>query len=416
VYQAVQAWRQAVARSGAPDAEAVAELARRIWEPLRRHLDGVTTLLIAPDGPLCFFPFATLPGSKPGSYLLEDMAVGYVTSGRHLLELAANSERPTGSGLLAVGGLAYGDPAAAPTRADLPAFMRMPVWKQLPGTQLEVHQIVHSWSKASGREREPRVLSQGEADVARLKRELTPAAGSARWRYLHLATHGFFEPPPPQGRVARPADGSLGFDEARRSLTYGRNPLLLSGLVLSGANRAPERGILTAEEVADLDLRGTELVVLSACETGLGKVAGGEGVLGLQRAFQAAGARSLAVSLWSVDDAATSVLMEEFYANLWQKGLPKLEALRQAQLTVLRHPGRVGQRRQELHKLLVKRGVPEEELAARGIHKAAVDLPGGGAAAPRRSPPAWWAAFVLSGDPGGLAPRAAPQPVPGGQR
>jgi CHAT domain-containing protein len=187
--------------------------------------------------------------------------------------------------------------------------------------------------------------------------------------------------------------------------------------VLSGANRSPDHGILTAEEVADLDLRGTELVVLSACDTGLGKVAGGEGVLGLQRAFQAAGARSLAVSLWSVNDAATSVLMEEFYANLWQKKLPRLEALRRAQLTVLRDPGRVEQRRRELRELLVKRGVPEEELAARGILKAAEDIrSGGGASAARRSPPAWWAAFVLSGDPGDLTQGAAPQGGRGSQR
>jgi CHAT domain-containing protein len=226
---------------------------------------------------------------------------------------------------------------------------------------------------------------------------------------LHVATHGFFEAPPP-APPGRPAGLSSSFSDTRQALTYGRNPLLLSGLVLSGANRSPDEGILTAEEVADLDLRGTELAVLSACETGLGKVAGGEGVLGLQRAFQAARARSLAVSLWSVNDAATSVLMEEFYANLWQKRLPKLEALRQAQLTVLREPERVEKRRQELRTFLVKRGVPEETLEARGIGKAALPLPadGGGVAGARRSPPAWWAAFVLSGDPGELAQQPAP--------
>src|SRR5262249_10568265 len=148
-----------------------------------------------------------------------------------------------------------------------------------------------------------------------------------------------------------------------------------SGLVLAGANVAPDRGTLTAEEVAGLDLRGCELAVLSACDTGLGKVAGGEGVLGLQRAFHAARARARATSLWSVNDAATAVLMEEFYANLWRKQLPKLEALRQAQLAVLRHPERVEARNRALAAELRARGVSQELLASRGFEEVAGDLP-----------------------------------------
>jgi CHAT domain-containing protein len=175
--------------------------------------------------------------------------------------------------------------------------------------------------------------------------------------------------------------------------------LLRSGVVLAGGGRdpgaglpdssteAPSRddGILTAEEVQALDLRGTELVVLSACETGLGALARGQGVLGLQRAFQAAGARAVVASLWKVEDAATSVLMEQFYTNLWDKKLPKLEALRQAQLTVLNNPGLVDRARRELD-------------------AKAVDLPGGGVPVPppdrsrMRSDPVQWAAFVLGGD------------------
>src|SRR5262249_30786019 len=148
-------------------------------------------------------------------------------------------------------------------------------------------------------------------------------------------------------------------------------------------------GILTAEEVQSLDLRGTELVVLSACETGLGRGYYGQGVLGLQRAFHVAGARAVVASLWKVDDAATSVLMERVYTNLWVKKMPRLEALRAAQLAVLNDPGLVRARR--------------TELVQRGIEEKPEKLPGGGQVTlpdPRegRSHPALWAAFVLSGD------------------
>jgi CHAT domain-containing protein len=104
------------------------------------------------------------------------------------------------------------------------------------------------------------------------------------------------------------------------------------------------------------------------------------------------------VSLWSVHDAATSVLMEEFYAGLWERKLPRLEALRQAQLAVLREPARVRQRAEELRGLLARRGVAAELL--RGPKARAGDLPDGGRVegAGGRSPVSWWAAFVLSGD------------------
>ena len=123
--------------------------------------------------------------------------------------------------------------------------------------------------------------------------------------------------------------------------------------------------------MAALDLGGVDLAVLSACETGLGPVAGGEGVLGLQRAFQVSGARTVMASLWKVSDEATRLLMERFYENLWDKRLGKLEALRQAQLAVLR------------------------EGPQRGM---AIVTKGDQPAKPRRAPPYYWAAFVLSGD------------------
>jgi hypothetical protein len=130
------------------------------------------------------------------------------------------------------------------------------------------------------------------------------------------ATHGFFDPPPVDRQRRREA-GQLLFAGAVQHLTFDRNPLLLSGLVLSGANRSDD-GVLTAEEVMDLDLHGCELAVLLACQTAERKQSGWQGVMGLEQAFHAAGARTLVVSLWSVA-AAICVLMEEFYKNLWGK-------------------------------------------------------------------------------------------------
>jgi CHAT domain-containing protein len=184
-------------------------------------------------------------------------------------------------------------------------------------------------------------------------------------------------------------------------LTYDRNPLLLSGLVLAQANARGPDGILTAEEVAGLDLRGCELAVLSACETGLGKVAGGEGVQGLQKAFQAAGARALLASLWRVDDPATSLLMERFYNGLWSEHLPPTQALRQAQLHVLRHPEEVQRRAEDLEReerrLALQEGKQPTQAKDRSVSRVKDVVKGAGGTA--TSPVRWWAAFVLSGPP-----------------
>jgi CHAT domain-containing protein len=386
-------------------------------------------VLIAPDGALCSLPFAALPGRTPGSFLLEEVAIGHVGSGRHLLQLAqAGADKVRGAGLLAVGGLDYGSPSAAEPAGLAP-------FAALAGTTLEAERLTALFRLRFPTSR-PRLLR--EADKAGLRRAL---AGKGRPRWLHLATHGFFQLPPPgvpaasltalaAGVAASPGGAGrllalsalLAADEpgaaaadrpgldlsGRAERTWGRNPLLLSGLALSGANADPASGLLSAEEVASLDLRGCELAVLSACETGLGKPAQGEGLLGLQRAFHAAGARAVLVSLWNVSDPATSVLMEEFYSALWDKeGLSALQALRRAQLAVLRHPERVQARARDLQALAAKRGLAEAPL--RGIKgRLPRPLPEGGRVAPpgRRSPVAWWAPFLLSGDPGLGDPRS----------
>jgi CHAT domain-containing protein len=146
---------------------------------------------------------------------------------------------------------------------------------------------------------------------------------------LHIATHGFF--------VSLPKESKIKTMEDARNRNLLKNPFMRSGLLLADCQNPPvegeEDGVLSAEEAMNLDLEGTELVVLSACETGLGDVENGEGVYGLQRAFQQAGAKTIVMSLWKVSDEATQILMTEFYQNLVNGGT-KREAFKNAQLTL----------------------------------------------------------------------------------
>jgi CHAT domain-containing protein len=149
---------------------------------------------------------------------------------------------------------------------------------------------------------------------------------------------------------------------------------------LAGVNKpsAADDGVLTALEVAEMDLRKTRLVVLSACETGLGQTAGGEGVFGLQRAFQVAGAKSVVVTLWQIDDEASRRLMERFYQNLWGRKMSMVESLREAQQWML-HKG-ANSLRQDASRGMIRSADP----------KNGQQLP--------YTPPYYWAGFVLSGD------------------
>jgi CHAT domain-containing protein len=179
------------------------------------------------------------------------------------------------------------------------------------------------------------LLSGSDPTEERLKAEL-PRHGVA-----HLATHGFFAPEGLPSMFDSALEGT-GESDARPG-TAGRldgyAPGLLSGIVCAGANAPPspgrDDGYLTAEEVGWLDLSRVDLVVLSACETGLGRPQSGEGLLGLRRALLGAGARTVISSLWNVPDENTSRLMEDFYRNLWERHLPRGEALRTAQLALL---------------------------------------------------------------------------------
>jgi CHAT domain-containing protein/tetratricopeptide (TPR) repeat protein len=375
---AIERWRAVtkIRPSGREDHPGM-ELRRLVWQPLEKHLVGAKTVLVVPDDVLGRLPFAALPGRSPGSYLLEDMLVTVLPLPRMLPELrvenvaSVKAIEPT---LLLLGDVDFDaatGKSAANNRTAPRSERRGPAktWRPLPGTRGEIVTIRDSFERrfAHGKVK----ILRGEQATEKALRDFGP-----KHSILHLATHGFFASP-----EVRSAFAVADNDRQRRDFVgdlfgkqgvAGFHPGLLSGLVLAGANRPPEQGqadgILTALEVAEMDLHQVDLAVLSACETGLGKVsmAAGEGILGLQRAFQVAGARSVIASLWTIDDDATRKLMERFYENLWHKKLSKQEALRQAQLAMLRGE--------------LRRGAEIEREQD------------------SRLPPYYWAAFVLSGD------------------
>jgi CHAT domain-containing protein/tetratricopeptide (TPR) repeat protein len=344
--EALASWRARLQRGGEADdlGRAVAQL---VWKPLESRLGDARSVLISPDGDLAFLPWAALPDGESGSYLLRRFAFAVVPSARQLAALAEREPRPAPGGLLAVGGVDYtrGEPgelvpvagasrSAALNRSAL-------IFEPLPGTDAEVRSVATLF-----RATHPDGPAVDAPTGARATKARLAAAMPGR-RYLHLATHGYFAPPGFKNALI-PEDDRTGLKVGEgmgRTEVTGFYPGLLSGLAWAGA-ASPEAnpstgvldvgaGLMTAEEVSGLGLEGSELAVLSACETGLGRTAGSEGVLGLQRAFLQAGCRTVVASLWRVEDDATRELMTRFYKNLWEKKLPPLEALRHAQLSIL---------------------------------------------------------------------------------
>jgi CHAT domain-containing protein len=387
----ISVWRRTFGASEEGRA-AANQLRKMLWQPMEPKLEGIDTVLISSDGALSQFPWNALPGSNEGRFLIEERSIAMIPIPQFLPELLQRDrvEGPPESLLLA-GDVDYSQMAS--TSGDLllarTAIGRhersgeLRCFSALNGAKPELNAI-HSHFTQATLKGTCTELTHGAATEEAFRQ----AAEQHPW--LHIVTHGFFAPETIKSALQSRGnqDGLMSNEQEQKS--HGPHPGTLSGLAFAGANNPPEPGkddgILTALEVSALDLRNVNMVVLSACETGLGEVAGGEGLLGLQRAFQVAGAKTCVASLWSVHDAGTRVLMERFYDNLWQKKMGKLEALREAQLWALRNPKEFYARFTEDEK--------QADAKHRGLNISSLSDPRDG----DTTPPYYWAPFVLSGD------------------
>ena len=298
----------------------------RLIRPLHGSLSDVDKIYIAPDGMLNLMPFETLT-ENGNRFLVEDYECIYLTSGRDLLR---DKSKAVSRDAIVIADPDYMiDPTMLPAIAGIESSSMFAVrgntatpeclgsmFSPLPMTRIEGTAITSLLNSTKRYD-----ITYLESDQARegILKSLKHPPG-----LLHIATHGYF-----CEQVENP---------------YLSNPLLRSGLILAGANRTigkmnlgtanGEDGILTAMEVSGLNLIGTDLLVLSACQTGIGDVQNGEGVFGLRRAFQHAGAKSVVMSMFAVPDESTSELMKRFYEN-WLSGQSKSAALRSASLSIL---------------------------------------------------------------------------------
>ncbi len=337
------------------------ELRRLVLDPLLPRIKDTQELIVCGDAALCLVPWSILPLDE-GQYAIEKWDIHYVTAARDLAaprlpgstnpprifanpnyDLAA-TELPQALASVLYGGAVPRQNPVSPVALGAPANAELrnrssgaigPVTR-LPGTAREAEAIMPNLKTLSGAE--PKLYADRQALEGVFKRLRPP-------RILVISTHGYFLSD--QSVADQSSQGEVlaaGRPNSPALLTANgsklENPLLRCGLLLAGCNQRDQipltsdldDGVLTGMEIVGTDLRGTELVVLSACETGLGQVNNGEGVSGLRQAFQLAGAQSVVSTLWQIPDQATAQLMNDFFANL-ANGQSKSQALRNAQLT-----------------------------------------------------------------------------------
>ncbi|HNB73923.1 MAG TPA: CHAT domain-containing protein, partial [Acidobacteriota bacterium] len=326
IEQVVAAFRQLVSKPKADLAKEVTPAAqvldKLVMKPVRALVGKNRHLLISPDGVLNLFPFAALMDEQ-NNFLVENYTLTYLTSGRDLLRLAVKIDSPEPP-------LVMADPEYQEGAGPQMMGRSLGRLARLIGTRLEGEQLKAIFPNA-------RLKARTEATEKELKQVNRPVL-------VHIATHGYFLEDDPQASKkntpvqARTIENPpIPFDKEREA-----NPLLRSVLFFAGANQGGSDnndGVMTALEAAQLNLWGTKLVTLSACDTGLGDVKNGDGVYGLRRALVLAGSETQMMSLWTVSDQATRELMIDYYTRL-KAGEGRSEALRHVQLKLLKNPRR----------------------------------------------------------------------------
>lgn len=310
-------------------------LMKKLWAPLADIVGDAKLVFLSPDDFLCELPFGILQQAD-GLFLIEKHRFVYTSDSTRLVTQEARGSGAEGS-LLAVGGVNYFRRDDAPEGAMGQLSTRSRVgssWSSLPATRAEIqslrdlHEFVLEWTS-------PLTVIEGKAATEERIREEMPGK-----RYVHIATHGYFEPDHLPSLMVGAKEGHSEERFGEQIHAVGLLPGLLSGLVLAGVNAEPDParddGYLSAEEIQHLDLSACDLVVLSACETALGSSRAGEGLMSLRRAFSVAGADTVLSSLWKVDDLASAELMKDFYTNMWEQGMSRGEALHQAKLQMLK--------------------------------------------------------------------------------
>jgi CHAT domain-containing protein/tetratricopeptide (TPR) repeat protein len=291
------------------------------FAPIRAKLSGVSHVILAPDGKLNLVPFEALVDGE-GHYALERYLVSYVSSSRDLLRLAT-PQQPRSAAVI----IAAPDYGPRPSPASKSRLWFAP----LAGADAEAQDLRGYFPTAP--------VTGAKATKAALATLTGPAI-------VHIVTQGFYGwPTGLAGATGSSAGAAASRGPSQASVGTGSVPapppdpaegMDQSGLAMAGANRGPE-GILTARELAGFDWWGTQLVVLSASQSGVGAVSPGDGVYGLRRALVLAGTASQVVSLWNIADAPTRALMRDFYAELKQ-GTGRAEALRRAKRHLLQQP------------------------------------------------------------------------------